>query len=112
MTTVPNATAEKRLVKAVESCLKPGSTARAERCTRRWMNSWRKSCGPVRTTSTKANGGNRVLAPAASGDWLHVRRVWTLPRGLVIDGELAGRTFDTEDKTKAALRERLPKEAA
>ena len=35
------------------------------------------------------------------------------PCGLVIDDELAGRTFHTEDEAKAALRERLPaREAA
>ena len=56
----------------------------------------------------KANGVNRLLAPAAGTGWLQVRRVWKLPRGVRIDDELAGRTFHTEDKGKAALRERLP----
>ena len=61
----------------------------------------------------KATSSNRVLAPATSHDWIHVRKVWALPRGMEIDDDLAEQSFCTEDEVKAALRERLPaREAA
>ena len=67
------------------------------------------ACRPHRwERGPKANGVDRVLAPAASTGWLRVRGVWKLPRGVRIDDEFAGRTFHTEDEGKAALRERLP----
>ena len=67
------------------------------------------ACRPHRwERGPEANGMDRVLAPAAGTDWLHVRGVWKLPRGVRIGDELAGRTFHTEDEGKAAWRERLP----
>ena len=63
---------------------------------------------PQRALPAGRAGGRIEYVRGRGADFRHIRTVWTLPRGLVIDAETADRTFHTEDEAKAALRECLP----